>query len=171
MSELLHVLEPSSDCGTQSLKATPPPEIVPCVLTTRPYIFIYIYVMINILFQQICKLYSRRRLHHWHCNYAWTIGLSFNYDPRRGQLRQQRIMKWWIYRKIMYTVDYPRLIITNMSYLHSSWSLEATRWVAKIILSMPCYRNMSNFRAMGYLWSLISHLQCFAGWSDNMSHG
>ena len=37
MNELLHALEPGLDRGPQSLKATPPPAIVPSVLTTRPW--------------------------------------------------------------------------------------------------------------------------------------
>ena len=37
MSELLHVLEPSFDRGPQSLKATPPPAIMPSALTTQPW--------------------------------------------------------------------------------------------------------------------------------------
>ena len=38
MSDLLHVLEPSFERGSQSLKATPPITIAPIVLTTRPWL-------------------------------------------------------------------------------------------------------------------------------------
>ena len=37
ITELLHVLELSSDCGPQSFKATPPPSIMPSVITTRTW--------------------------------------------------------------------------------------------------------------------------------------
>ena len=36
MSELLHVLDVSFERGPRSLKSTPPPAIMPSVLTTRP---------------------------------------------------------------------------------------------------------------------------------------